>query len=43
MLKSIRVSSKEELTEKIYQYFNEINEIFAVFRWKYKMNEILLT
>jgi hypothetical protein len=26
MLKGIRVSSKEELAERIYQYFDEVNE-----------------
>jgi hypothetical protein len=42
MLKGIRVSSKEELADRIYQYFDEINEEPVVFRWKYKMNEIAL-
>ena len=40
MLKGIRVSSKEELAERIYQYFDEINEEPVVFHWKYKMDEI---
>jgi len=40
MLKGIRVSSKEELADRIYQYFDEINEAPVVFRWKYKMDEI---
>lgn len=40
MLKGIRVSSKEELEGRIYQYFKEINEEPVVFRWKYKMNDI---
>ena len=40
MLKGIRVSSKEELADRIYKYFNEINEVPVVFHWKYKMNEI---
>jgi len=40
MLKGIRVSSKKELANRIYQYFNEINEVPVVFHWKYKMNEI---
>jgi transposase len=39
MLRGIRVSSKEELKERIYQYFNEVNEAPVVFHWKYKMNE----
>jgi len=40
MLKGIRVSSKEELADRIYQYFDEINEDPVVFHWKYKMDEI---
>jgi hypothetical protein len=40
MLRGIRVSSKEELAERIYQYFDEINEEPVVFHWKYKMDEI---
>jgi transposase len=40
MLRRIRVSRKEELAERIYQYFDEINEEPVVFRWKYKMDEI---
>jgi transposase len=42
MLRGIRVSSKKELTDRIYQYFDEINEEPVVFRWKYKMNEVSL-
>ena len=41
MLRGIRVSSKEELVKRIYQYFDEINEVPVVFHWKYKMNEIV--
>ena len=40
MLRGIRVSSKQELAERIYQYFDEINEDPVVFRWKYKMDEM---
>ena len=40
MLRGIRVSSKKELAERIYQYFDDINEEPIVFRWKYKMDEI---
>jgi len=40
MLKGIRVSSKNELTDRIYQYFDEVNEVPVVFHWKYRMNEI---
>ena len=39
MLKGIRVSSKDELAERIYQYFREINQDPVVFRWKYKMKD----
>jgi transposase len=42
MLKGIRVSSKEELEERIYKYFEEINEVPVVFRWKYKMDDIII-
>ena len=42
MLKGIRVFSKEELSDRIYQYFDEINEEPVVFRWKYKMNDVIL-
>jgi transposase len=42
MLRGIRVSTKEELAERIYQYFDEINEDPVVFRWKYKMDEVLI-
>ena len=40
MLRGIRVASKEELAERIYQYFDDINQEPVVFRWKYKMDEI---
>jgi len=42
MLKCIRVKLKEELSERIYKYFDEINEVPVVFRWKYKMKYFLL-
>lgn len=40
MLKGIRVKSKEELTERIYKYFDEINAEPVIYHWKYKMDEI---
>ena len=40
MLKGIRVNSKEELSERIYRYFDEINTEPIVYHWKYKMDEI---
>lgn len=39
-LKHIRVESKAELKERIYQGIEEINKEPVVFRWKYKMDEI---
>lgn len=40
MLKGIRVSSKEELSQRIYRYFDEINADPIVYHWTYKMDEI---
>lgn len=40
MLKGIRVNSKEELSERIYRYFDEINVNPIVYHWTYKMDEI---
>lgn len=40
MLKGIRVNSKEELSQRIYQYFDEINADPIVYHWTYKMDEI---
>ena len=40
MLKGIRVHSKDELSERIYCYFKEINADPIVYHWTYKMNEI---
>jgi len=42
MLRGIRVSSKEELVERIYKYFDEINESPVVFHWKYKLKDVVL-
>ena len=39
-LKGICVKTKEELTERIYKYFDEINEDPVVYHWKYKFDEI---
>ena len=36
----IRVKSKEELTNRIYRYFVEINEEPIVFHWKYNLDDI---
>lgn len=40
MLRGIRVKSKEELTERIYLYFNEVDEEPVVFHWKYNLDDI---
>ena len=40
MLKGIRVSSTDELSERIYRYFDEINADPVVYHWTYKMDEI---
>jgi len=41
MLRGIRVTSKQELIDRIHQYFEEINAAPVVFRWKYKMDETI--
>ena len=40
MLRGLRVKSKEELTNRIYRYFVEINEEPIVFHWKYNLDDI---
>jgi len=42
MLRAIRVASKQELIDRIHQYFEEINAAPVVFRWKYKMDETII-
>ena len=42
MLRGIRVASKQELVDRIHQYFAEINSAPVVFRWKYKMDEAII-
>ena len=42
MLRGIRVVSKQELINRIHQYFDEINAAPIVFRWKYKMDETII-
>jgi len=39
-LTHIRVESKEELINTIYQGIQEINKDPVIFRWKYKMEEV---
>lgn len=38
-LRHIRVNSKEELKQRIYQGIEEMNQEPVVFKWKYKMEE----
>ncbi len=40
MLKGIRVKSKEELIERIYTYFDEINAEPVVFHWTWHLDDI---
>lgn len=42
MLKGIRVESKEELSKRIYKYFDEVNTVPVPYKWKYKMDKINL-
>ena len=42
MLRGIRVASKQELIDRIHQYFEEINAAPVVYRWKYKMDEMAI-
>lgn len=40
MLTGIRVDSKDELKERIYTYFDEINKVPIPYKWTYKMDTI---
>ena len=40
MLRGIRVKSKDELANRIYKYFDEVNEEPVVFHWKYNLDDI---
>lgn len=40
MLRGIRVSSKEELVERLNAYLAEINKTPTIFKWKYKMDKM---
>lgn len=42
MLKGIRVQSRQELEERIYLYFDEVNKEPVVYHWTYKLDEISL-
>jgi transposase len=39
-LRNLRVASKQELIDRLYQYIETINEEPVVYHWKYKMDEI---
>jgi transposase len=41
-LKGIRVKSKDELAHRIYQYMDEVNAQPVIYRWKYKMDDIVV-
>ena len=40
MLKGIRVDSKQELEDRIYLYFEEVNREPVVYHWTYKLDDI---
>ena len=40
MLRGIRVNSKQELVDRIYKYFNEINEEPVVYHWGWNLDDI---
>lgn len=40
MLNGIRVSSKKELAERIYKYFDEINQVPVPYHWSYNLDDI---
>ena len=42
MLRGIRVATKQELIDRIHQYFEEVNADPVVFRWKYKMDDTVI-
>ena len=39
MLRGIRVKTKQELIDRIYRYFDEVNETPVAYHWKYKMED----
>ncbi len=40
MLKGIRVNSKQELCDRIYKYFEEVNEVPVVYHWTWNFDDI---
>lgn len=43
MLRDIREKSKDELSERIYLYFDDINQESVVYHWTYKLDEMRVT
>ncbi len=41
-LRAVRVKSKDELRERILKYLDEVNMEPVVFRWKYKLENIII-
>jgi transposase len=41
-LRSLRVASKAELKQRIEEYLNEVNAAPVVFKWKYKLDEVMV-
>ncbi|HSV32236.1 MAG TPA: IS630 family transposase, partial [Atribacteraceae bacterium] len=39
-LRGIRVTSKAELKERIFRYFEELNRTPTIYRWTYKLDTI---
>ena len=40
MLKGIRVNTKDELVQRIYKYFDEINAEPVVYHWAWHLDDI---
>lgn len=40
MLRGIRVTTRQELIDRIHLYFAEVNADPVIFRWKYKMDDV---
>jgi transposase len=41
-LRSLRVASKDELKQRIEKYLDEVNADPVIFKWKYKMDEVIV-
>jgi transposase len=41
-LRHIRVDSKSDLKDRILRYLDEVNQMPVVFKWKYKMDQIVV-